>query len=54
MFMDFVSGFIICLGLALANLPFVLRKGGSMPNLIAMIFCGSLALYHLLMAVFKR
>ena len=48
--MHFFIGFIICLAMALINLPFVLQEGGSMINLISMIFCGALALFQLVMA----
>ena len=49
--MNFVIGFIICLAMALINLPFVLQEGGSIINLISMIFCGAMAIFHLVMAV---
>jgi hypothetical protein len=49
--MYFLIGYFICVALALANLPFVLQEGGSMPNLISMIFCSALALYNLVMAL---
>jgi len=48
--MNFLIGFIICLAMALINLPFVLQEGGSMINLISMIFCGAGAVFHLVMA----
>jgi hypothetical protein len=48
--MEFFIGFIICLAMALINLPFVLREGGSTINLMGMIYCGALAVFQLVMA----
>ena len=53
--MYFSIGFIVCVICALANLPFVLREeGGSTISLMAMIFCGAMALFHLVMAATQR
>lgn len=49
--MRFLISFIICLAMALINLPFVLQEGGSMIGLISMIFCGLIAAFLLVMAV---
>lgn len=46
--MTYFTGFLICLSMALINLPFVLMEGGSVANLISMIFCGALALHQLI------
>ena len=47
--MWFVIGFIICVVCSLINLPFVL-EGGHVWNLLSMIFCAALAVFHLVMA----
>jgi hypothetical protein len=49
--MNFFTCFLICTAMALVNLPFVMQEGGSMINLLAMIICGALALYSLVMSV---
>ena len=51
--MLFLLMFMLCTLLSLTNLPFVLQEGGSVVNLIAMIFLAALALFHLIMAVKK-
>lgn len=48
--MIFMVSFLICTAMALINLPFVLQEGGSVINLISMIFCGALALFSLVMS----
>ncbi len=49
--MPSLISFMVSLVMALINLPFVLQEGGSMINLLAMIFCGALAFASLLMMV---
>jgi heme/copper-type cytochrome/quinol oxidase subunit 4 len=48
--MPFLIGFIICVAMALINLPFVLEGGDNWLNLASMIFCGALAVFQLVMA----
>lgn len=52
--MPFIISFIICTAMALINLPFVLQEGGSIINLMSMIFCGALAIFSFVMAVVTR
>jgi hypothetical protein len=49
--MSWVPSFIICTICALVNLPFVMEDGGSMINLISMIFCGAVAVMSLAMMI---
>jgi len=41
---------LICLSLALINLPFVIDDGWGSINLIPLIFCGALAIFNFIMA----
>ena len=52
--MNWMISFIISVLMALINLPFVLEDGGSIPNLIGLIFCSSMALFALVMAATGR
>ncbi len=52
--MSWSVSFIICLVMALVNLPFVLAEGGSMVNLISMVFCIGLAVFSLVMAAVEK
>jgi hypothetical protein len=49
--MRVLISFIVCVAMALVNLPFVLQEGGSTINLCAMIFCGASALWPLFMLI---
>lgn len=48
--MSWLITFIICVAMALVNLPFVLSDGGSMLNLMSLILCDSLSVFALVMA----
>lgn len=47
--MPFLFAFVLCLILALINVPFYLQTG-SIPNLISIIFCGGMAVFNMVMA----
>lgn len=47
--MNFLIGFIICVSMALLNVPFVLEEGGSVAALMSLIFCSACALWCLVM-----